>query len=810
MLQPPERSRTPPLRRGRSPPRRPRTRGIVVERVVERVTAAASGPANFPVLTKTNYNDWALLMKVKMQARGLWDAIEPGDVDVMEDRMALDIICSAAPPEMISTLAVKSTAKAALTGIVAQLQTLGDPEPLDKVVARYLRVARPTYKQLVISIETLLDVSTLTVEEITGRLKATEEDDDPLPPNAGGKLYLTEEQWEARLKEKQSASKSGDLSKSGNNRRRPRRRASNGGGGERTGAGSGSGSGRTVCRNQCRKCGKTGHWARECRSKPRQGEAHAAQAKEEEGTLLMARVCSVEIDPNSDAGGAHRPGAAAGGRAGAAPAPRAGAEMAPGAGAVAAPLEEATGAAAGRRASPEASPRADTAGAAASPRAAWGGAARAPCAASVPALPGTGQQRPRPTPVVEVPPARVHLVEAHAHAQFDGAGDTDDALWHLDTGATNHMTGSRAVFSDIDASVRGTVRFDDGSLVDIEGRGTVLFSCKSGEHRQLVGVYLISRLDTNLISVGQLDEDGYDIHMNKGVMRIRDERRRLLARVRRSPNRLYSIRLDVTRPVCLTTRRVDTAWRWHERFGHISFQALRKLASSNMVRGLPRIDHVEQVCEGCLGGKQRRHPFLEQARRRAGGALDLVHGDICGPVTPTTPSGNRYFLLLVDDMSRFMWLCLLASKDQAPAAIRRFKAAAEVESGRKLKVLRTDRGGEFTSVEFGVYCAEEGVQRQLTAPYTPQQNGVVERRNQTVVGIARSMLLAKGLPGMFWGEAVTTAVFILNRSPTRSLDGKTPFEARHGERPAVSFLRTFGCVAHVKNTKPHTHDFRGV
>lgn len=149
-----------------------------------------------------------------------------------------------------------------------------------------------------------------------------------------------------------------------------------------------------------------------------------------------------------------------------------------------------------------------------------------------------------------------------------------------------------------------------------------------------------------------------------------------------------------------------------------------------------------------------------------------------------------------------MWLCLLASKDKAPASIGRFKAAAEVESGWKLKVLRSDRGGEFTSVEFGVYCAEEGVQHQLTPPYSPQQNGVVERRNQTMVGMARSMLLEKSLPRMFWGEAVTTAVFILNRSPTCSRDGRTPFEAWHGERPPVSFFRTFGCMAHVKN-KPH-------
>jgi hypothetical protein len=118
-------------------------------------------------------------------------------------------------------------------------------------------------------------------------------------------------------------------------------------------------------------------------------------------------------------------------------------------------------------------------------------------------------------------------------------------------------------------------------------------------------------------------------------------------------------------------------------------------------------------------------------------------------------------------------------------------------------MLRTDRGGEFTSKELGEYFAGNGIKRQLTAAYTPQQNGVVERRNQTVVGMARSLLKAKGVPGEFWGEAVTTAVYLLNRGVTKSVDGKTPFEAWHGRRPSVKHLRVFGCVAHVKNTRPN-------
>jgi transposase InsO family protein len=153
-------------------------------------------------------------------------------------------------------------------------------------------------------------------------------------------------------------------------------------------------------------------------------------------------------------------------------------------------------------------------------------------------------------------------------------------------------------------------------------------------------------------------------------------------------------------------------------------------------------------------------------------------------VTPATPGGRRYFLLLVDDLSRHMWVVVLGSKVEAADAIKHAQAAAEAECGRKLRVLRTDNGGEFTAAEF--------------ASYNPQQNGVVERRNQTVVGMTRALLKQRGMPAVFWGEAVVTAVYILNRSPTKALSGRTPYKAWHGGRPAVSHLRVFGCLAFGK------------
>jgi hypothetical protein len=141
---------------------------------------------------------------------------------------------------------------------------------------------------------------------------------------------------------------------------------------------------------------------------------------------------------------------------------------------------------------------------------------------------------------------------------------------------------------------------------------------------------------------------------------------------------------------------------------------------------------------------------------------------------------------------------VLGSKGEAANAIRRAQAAAEAECGRKLRVLRTDNDDEFRAAEFTSYCADEGVQRHYSAPYSPQQNDVVERRNQTVVRMARALLKQRGMPAVFWGEAVVTTAYIVNRSPTKALNGRTPYEAWHGRKPVVSHLRVFGYLTFGK------------
>ncbi|WVZ58992.1 hypothetical protein U9M48_009202 [Paspalum notatum var. saurae] len=363
----------------------------------------------------------------------------------------------------------------------------------------------------------------------------------------------------------------------------------------------------------------------------------------------------------------------------------------------------------------------------------------------------------------EVLTAPLQLEEPRAQVLLgvEGEWKVEAERWYLDTGASNHMTRSRAAFAELDSTVMGTVRFGDNSFVTIAGRSTVLFSCRDGSHRALTGVYFIPRLSSSIISLGRLDKRGCQVLIENGALRLGDREHKLLVMVRHSVNSLYVLPLHIARPVCLAAKQEVAAWRWHVRFGYISFETLERMAKKEMVRGLPKIEHI---------AASARQLFPKKAKFRAQDPLELVHGDLCGPIRLATHGGRRYFLLLMDDHSRYMWLRLLTTKDQAAEAIKEIKARAKAETGKKLRVLRTDRGGEFTSLEFGQYCVEVGVGRHLSAPHSPQQNGVVERKNQTVVGMEQCMLKAKGMPAAFWGEAVMTAVYILNRASTKALD----------------------------------------
>jgi transposase InsO family protein len=182
---------------------------------------------------------------------------------------------------------------------------------------------------------------------------------------------------------------------------------------------------------------------------------------------------------------------------------------------------------------------------------------------------------------------------------------------------------------------------------------------------------------------------------------------------------------------------------------------------------------------------------------RAKEVLELIHSDICGPISPTTTTGKRYILCLIDDYSRKAWVYFLKEKSEAFNQFKIFKKQVETETGKSIKCLRTDRGGEYTSHEFSNYCKEEGIRRQLTTAYTPQQNGTAERKNRTVMNMVRSMLSTRKVPRVFWAEAVSWTFYVLNRCPTLAVKDITPQEAWSGVKPSVEHFRVWGSIAHV-------------
>ena len=197
-----------------------------------------------------------------------------------------------------------------------------------------------------------------------------------------------------------------------------------------------------------------------------------------------------------------------------------------------------------------------------------------------------------------------------------------------------------------------------------------------------------------------------------------------------------------------------------------------------------------------------RLPFPQQSVRKSTQPLDLIHTDLCGPMSNASAGGRKYFLTLIDDYSRYLVLYLLRDKSQAKDCIKSYVRMVENKFGRKPWIIRSDRGGEFVNKELKQFYSDEGIEMQLTAGYSPEQNGVAERRNRYLQEMAMCMLLDAGLEKQYWGEAVAAAAYIQNRLPSRTVH-KTPFELWSGQKPDIGHLKVFGCEAfvHVPDAK---------
>lgn len=377
--------------------------------------------------------------------------------------------------------------------------------------------------------------------------------------------------------------------------------------------------------------------------------------------------------------------------------------------------------------------------------------------------------------------------------------------WFIDSGATNHMSNDRHNFDNLKTVAEDNIIVADGRCLETRGVGKVTFSCKSGKygsHRfHFNDVSFVPDLDSNLLSVNKLTEGGYDVLFSKRNCDI-SKNGSILLRIP-ARNGLYEIRpmnLAKIASIQKETCQSDCIHVWHRRLGHRNIEALKEMVLQNTVEGMVIKGSCkcnDNVCEVCSKGKMSRKKFPNESFSTTMGVLELVHSDIMGPMEEMSPSGNRYVLTIIDDYSRYSTIYFLQQKSQAFSKIKEFIAMVENQFNKRLKTFRSDGGGEFSSNLLKQFFRAKGIIHQTSVPYTPQQNGIAERKNRYLMEMCRCNLLESNLPKKFWAEAMNAANYTQNRLITKSLKNKCPFELWYGRKPNLRNFKVFGCIAYI-------------
>jgi len=367
--------------------------------------------------------------------------------------------------------------------------------------------------------------------------------------------------------------------------------------------------------------------------------------------------------------------------------------------------------------------------------------------------------------------------------------------WIVDSGASAHMTPYRSQLTNIRKLTRPcSVKFGDGRSTSVRVGGTLAGGSLQGQR-----ALLVPQLSAPLLSVRALTEDGATCTFGPGAAYIvAANGNETSVSVKNGVYILPSISGGVTRAnaASVRTKLSGSYHLWHERLAHPGEYVMDHIGCEKSGA------EGKGVCEVCQRGKQPRRPFGRTNERKNYLPGEKLHTDLCGPISPISEDGYSYDLTLTDDASRLTYVKTLRAKSEAAVEIESFVIATERQYGWKLKVLRSDRGGEFVNSALGDFLKSRGIKAELTAPYSPQMNGVAERVNRTLLDRARCMILQAKLGKQFWSHALRHASVIMNRVPRQSLDGRSPLEVGFNRPPAIDMLRVFGCRAYVGNVGP--------
>lgn len=373
--------------------------------------------------------------------------------------------------------------------------------------------------------------------------------------------------------------------------------------------------------------------------------------------------------------------------------------------------------------------------------------------------------------------------------------------WYADSGATQHQTDQQSSLTNFIAVEPGTwmVSGIGETCLSVHGQGDVQVEARvNGSFRSVTfeKVLYVPGLVINLFSIGAATELGAKAVFVNNSVKI-TQNNILIMEGHRAGRTLYLL------DILLKTKTQDVISNlakqkfslllWHQRLGHVNYETIQKMAEKESVDGLNLEKYSEipkEPCTGCIYGKMKRTSF-KTGRTRGAKIGDIVHSDICGPMQTASTGGARFFALFKDDFTGFNVVYFLKQKSQIDGYLQAYVARVERETGNFIHTLRTDNGGEYVGRHLADWLMKKGIRHERTVPYTPQQNGVAERANRTVMEAVRSLLHSKNLPLELWAEAVNWSIHILNRVLS-STTSKTPFEGWYEKKPNISDFLVFG------------------
>ncbi|GKV08051.1 hypothetical protein SLEP1_g19738 [Rubroshorea leprosula] len=371
--------------------------------------------------------------------------------------------------------------------------------------------------------------------------------------------------------------------------------------------------------------------------------------------------------------------------------------------------------------------------------------------------------------------------------------------WIIDSGAASHMTGDEEKLLNLSEykGNRVVVTADDTRLPIKQIGDAVITPRTNSEQVKVKNVLHVSGMKKNLLSVAQLTAPGNYVVFGPEDVKVYQQLKIEGTPIMKGEKKNSVYVMSAETAYVDRTSKNDTADLWHARLGHVSYLRLQVMMNKSMVKGLPKLEvRKDAVCAGCQYGKAHQLPYQE-SKFKAKEPLQLVHSDVFGKVKQSSIGGAHYMVTFIDDYSRHVWVYFMKEKSETLEMFKRFKKEVEQTIGKKIQCLRTDNGGEYTSKEFSDYLQDNRIRRQLTCPYTPQQNGVAERKNRHLGETCRSMLHAKNVPPRFWAECMKTAAHVINRLPQATLGFISPFEKLWNIKPVVSHFRVFGSVCYV-------------